>query len=340
MPRSIYGLDIGTYEIKVFDKKNKKIWKQKNVIAVKGKDDIFAMGDAAYEMYEKTPDDIRIVFPMQEGAIASFDSMQYLLGTLLNNTRLFVRGSEYLLAVPTDVTEVEKRAFYDLVLNSRGKAKSVRIVERGIVDALGAGVDIWSTSGVMIANFGGGTTELSVLSAGGMVLNRLVKIGGTHLDNAIINLVRRNQDMLIGHSAAENLRCKFGVFEQETDATAMVSGKSILSGIPHRKDISSGLVRAALKEPLEECVNAIKIMIDRTPSDIQKGIFENGLYLTGGIARISGLDSFLESHINLPVHVAHEPEFSSMRGLEVIMSSKVYRKFSYSMLNEDYRWLR
>ena len=208
MARNVYGLDLGTYEIKVFDKKKDSIWREKNVIAMKDKKYIFSVGDEAYEMYEKSPDNIQVVFPMKHGVIAHFDDMQYLLGNLLQTDRQFVRGSEYVIAVPTDVTEVEKKAFYDLVFHSEAKAKSVRIVERGLADAVGFGLNIMDEKGVFIANFGGGTTELSVLSYGGIVLNRLVKIGGEHFDKAVSSLVRHNRDFLIGRLTAERHHLK------------------------------------------------------------------------------------------------------------------------------------
>lgn len=340
MVRNIYGLDLGTYEIKVFDKKKEKIWTQKDVIAVKDEKYIFSVGDEAFEMFEKTPDNIKVVFPMQNGVIAHFDNMQYLLENLLKNENPFMRGSEYLIAVPTDVTEVEKRAFYDLVFHSTAKAKAVRIVERGIADAIGAGVDVWNAKGVFIANFGGGTTELSVLSVGGMVLNRLLKIGGEHFDLAITNLVRRNHDLMIGRVTAEMLRRQFGVFEQETKASLAVCGRNLVTGIPLQKDIPIGLVRAAIKEPLDECVKAIQTMVDRTPPNVRRGILANGIYLTGGIANISGFAAYLEARTGLPVTMNKRPELCAVKGLRKMILNKEFRKLTYSMLDEDYRWLR
>ena len=127
MARNIYGLDLGTYEIKIFDKKKVRIWREKNVIAMKDKKYIFSVGNEAYKMYEKAPENVEILFPMKNGVIARFDDMQYLLGSLLKTDHQFARGAEYVIAVPTDVTEVEKKAFYDLVMHSEAKAKSVRI---------------------------------------------------------------------------------------------------------------------------------------------------------------------------------------------------------------------
>lgn len=341
MARNVYGLDLGTYEIKVFDKKKDSIWREKNVIAMKDKKYIFSVGDEAYEMYEKSPDNIQVVFPMKHGVIAHFDDMQYLLGNLLQTDRQFVRGSEYVIAVPTDVTEVEKKAFYDLVLHSEAKAKSVRIVERGLADAVGFGLNIMDEKGVFIANFGGGTTELSVLSYGGIVLNRLVKIGGEHFDKAVSSLVRHNRDFLIGRLTAERLRREFGVFEQNTGSVLKVYGRDLITGVPSHIDIPISLVRAAMKEPLEECVRAIRSMIDRTPPDVRRAIEAKGIYLTGGIANLKGLTTYLEGSIGLPVMTVPNPELCVVKGLQkIILQKAYYKKLTYSMLDENYRWLR
>ena len=137
MAGNIYGLDLGTYEIKIYDKKRNQIRCEKNVVAMQERKYIFAAGDRAYEIYEKAPSDIQVVFPMKDGVIARFDDMQYLLGKLLGKERRFIGGAQYVIAVPTDVTEVEKKAFYDLVLHSEARARSVRVVERGLADAVG-----------------------------------------------------------------------------------------------------------------------------------------------------------------------------------------------------------
>lgn len=341
MARNVYGLDLGTYEIKVFDKKKDSIWREKNVIAMKDKKYIFSVGDDAYEMYEKSPDNIQVVFPMKHGVIAHFDDMQYLLGNLLQTDRQFVRGSEYVIAVPTDVTEVEKKAFYDLVLHSEAKAKSVRIVERGLADAVGFGLNIMDEKGVFIANFGGGTTELSVLSYGGIVLNRLVKIGGEHFDKAVAGLVRHNREFLIGRLTAERLRREFGIFDPKAARSLKVYGRDLLAGVPAHTEIPISLVRAALKEPLEECVRAIRSMIDRTPPDVRRAIEIKGIYLTGGVANLRGLSTYLEGSTGLPVTTVPDPELCVVKGLQkIILTKGYYKKLTCSMLDENYRWLR
>lgn len=338
---NVYGLDLGTYEIKVFDKRKNEIWQEKNTIAMKNKRYIFALGNEAYEMYEKAPEEIEVIFPMQNGVIAHFDDMQYLLGNLLEKDRRRFWRDEYVIAVPTDVTEVEKKAFFDLLFHSEAKARSVRIVERGLADALGAGIDVMKEKGIFVANFGGGTTELSVLSSGGMVMNRLLKIGGAAFDSSIAALVRHNQDFLIGRLSAERLRKEFGVFEQSTDSTLSVYGRDLVAGVPSCAEVPISLVRAAMKELLEECVRAIRSMIDRTPPDVRKVIEKKGICLTGGMANMKGLSNYIRESTGLFVRQAENPELCAVKGLSKIISDReYYNRLTYSMLGEDYRWLR
>lgn len=341
MAGNVYGLDLGTYEIKIYDKKKDEIWREKDAIAMKDRKYIFSVGDKAYEIYEKAPSDIQVVFPMKDGVIARFDDMQYLLGMLLGSERQFIRGSQYVIAVPTDVTEVEKKAFYDLVFHSEARAKSVRIVERGLADAIGSGVDVMAEKGIFVANFGGDTTELSVLSQGGMVMNRLLKTGGHDYDAAIVSLVRHNMDFLIGNTTAEMLRKAFGIFTESTERTIRVSGRDLISGVPSQMDIPVSLVRAAMKEPLEECVRAIRSMLERTPPDVRRVIAEKGICLTGGLANLPGMAAYLQESTGLPVNVSEEPELCAVKGLKKIISDRTYYKqLTYSMRGENYRWLR
>lgn len=340
MARNVYGLDLGTYEIKVYDKKKNEIWKEKDVIAIADEKHIFSVGDEAYEMYEKAPDNIQVVFPMKEGVISHFNDMQYLLQNLLKKERRFARGSDYLIAVPTDVTEVEKRAFYDLVEHSTAKAKTVNIVERGIAGAIGLGLDVSVEKGIFIADFGGETTELSVMASGGMVLNRLVKKGGVHFDHAVQNLVRHNHDFLIGRLTAEVLRREFGVFDQSNDAALSISGRNLITGIPQLKEISISLVRAAIKEPLDEIVRSIKSMIDRTPPDVMRIIEKKGIYVIGGVGNLRGLSTYLEGMTGLKVTVSKNPDICVVEGLKKIILNKELKSLTYTMLDEDYRWMR
>jgi len=335
MAGNIYGLDLGTYEIKVYDERKDEIWKEKSAIATKNQTEIFAVGDEAYAMYEKAPQNIEVLFPMQGGVIARFYDMQNLLENLLRKRQFF--GSEYVIAIPTDITEVEKRAFYDLVYHSSARAKSVSVVERGIADAIGCKIDVYQTGGV---NMGGGTMELSVLAYGGIVMNRLLKFGGEQFDQEIINLVRRNRDFLIGRKTAEQLRRTFGIFSEDTKSKMQIAGRNLILGLPQRTDISIGLVRAALKEQMDDCVDAIQTMIQRIPPDVLRELKKNGIYLTGGMANLRGIAEYLEESVGVRVSTVDYPELCSMNGLrEIIQDKKRYGRLTYSMLDKGYRWL-
>ncbi len=337
---NVYGLDLGTYEIKIYDKKQNIIWKEKDAIAIKNRKEIFAVGDEAYDMFEKAPDNIEVVFPMKEGVISKFYDMQFLMEHLLGKKRHFSRGSKYLIAVPTDVTEVEKKAFYDLVIHSSAKAKEAMIVERGIADAVGLGLDVQKTSGIFIVNMGSEITELSVLAAGGMVLSRIIKIGGATLDQAIINHAKFYNEFLIGKLTAEILRKKFGVSDTPQITSLSVSGRNMVTGIPEQRDLSVNLVRTACKDILRTCTHEIRMLLERTPPEVLHAIQRDGIYLTGGLANLGGLAKYIEEYIGLKVHICREPEMCAVNGLKKIIETKDLKRFTYSMLDENYGWMR
>lgn len=340
MARNVYGLDLGTYDIKVFDKKNSEIWKEKNVIAIEDEKKIFAIGNKAYDIYERAPENIEVHFPMKDGVISRFHDMQYLLQNMLKKESVFGLAPEYVIAVPTDVTEVEKKAFFDLVVHSAAKAKEVHIVERGIAIAVSVNENIQNTPGMMIVDIGAGTTEISVISTGGLVLNRMIKIGGNTFDDAIANLVRQNYEILIGNKTAETLRHKFGIIGSNNNESAKVSGRNLLSGVPVQQEVSSGVVRAAMKEPLAECIAEINVLLERTPPEVLKGIREKGIYLAGGVSNMNGLATYVKERTGYPVHVVKNPEISAVEGIRSIVESKELRKLAFSVLNEGYRWMR
>ena len=316
------------------------LWKEKNVIAIANEKTIFSVGDDAYAMFEKSPLNVEIIFPMKEGVISHFYNMQYLLENLIKKERHFTRGSKYIVAVPTDVTEVEKRAFYDLVVHSSARAKEVRIVERGIADAIGLGLDVQQSPGLFVVNLGAETTELSILAYGGVVLNKMLKFGSVSLDHAIINSVRYNQEFLIGHLTAEQLRMTFGLQSNPESDSLSVAGRNLLTRIPEQKSIPMSLVHAAMKGLMKHCAHEIHALLERTPPEVHRNIKKDGIYLTGGLANLKGIDSFIENSLGIKVHITAEPEFCAANGLKKIIGSKELMKITYSMLDENYRWMR
>lgn len=335
-----YGLDLGTYEIKIYDKKLRDLYKVKDTIAIKDKKYIIALGDEAYGMYEKVPKNIEVLFPMKEGVISRFNDMQHLLTGLLKNGKKLSRGSDYVIAVPTDITEVDKKAFYDLMIHSTAKARSVSIVDRGVADAVGFGLDVKNLNGIFVVNIGAETTELSIISYGGIVINKLIKKGGSQLDFAIQSKIRQTEDFLIGRLSAESLRKNLEVFDSTNTKALTIVGRNLLTGIPEQRDISVSLARAAIKELIEDYVKEIKFLIERTPPDIARTIKTNGIYLSGGIGNMQGIDNYLSVVLGLPVTVANKPELNAIKGVSKIIHSKELKSLTYSMIDGSYRWIR
>ena len=194
MSGSIFGIDLGTNNIKIYNRADDSVIVEKNMIAIENKNTLFAYGDSAYEMYEKAPSNIHISYPLNNGVIADIKNMatliKYFIGDIKKGDN---KPSDFIIAVPTDITEVEKRAFYDLIKDSGIKTHSIKIMEKAVADGLGNGIDVKNAQGVLVVNVGYETTEISILSLGGIVLSKLIKVGGLKFDDAIRQAVRREQ---------------------------------------------------------------------------------------------------------------------------------------------------
>ena len=335
----VYGIDLGSYEIKVYDLEKDRIWTEKNVVAVDRNSALVAVGDHAFAMYEKTPPNIDVIFPMREGVISDFQHIQDLLQYLLDAGSTFATGGEYTIAVPADVTELEKRAFFDLLVHSAAKARAVKVIERGVADAIGLGLDVQRSDGIFVANFGGETLELSVIAAGGLVFNQRMTIGGRAMDRLIVERVRHHYNFLIGLTTAEKLRMKVGIRDDRSGRTVRIAGRDLLNGVPTVKEIPASLVRASLKPLLEECVEAIQSLIERTPPEVHRIIIDDGIYVTGGLARMTGLVQYLHRATDLHVHTSRKPELCSVRGLEQIVKLEELSELTYSMQEDTERWV-
>lgn len=335
----VYGIDLGSYEIKVYDLEKDRIWTEKNVVAVDSSSTLVAVGDHAFAMYEKTPPNIDVIFPMREGVISDFQHIQDLLQYLLDAGSTFATGGEYTIAVPADVTELEKRAFFDLLVHSTAKARAVKVIERGVADAIGLGLDVQRSDGIFVANFGGETLELSVIAAGGLVFNQRMTIGGRMMDRLIVERVRHHYNFLIGLTTAEKLRMKVGINDDRSGKTIRIAGRDLLNGVPTVKEIPASLVRASLKPLLEQCVEAILSLIERTPPEVHRIIMSDGIYVAGGLAKMAGLPQYLHRATGLHVHTSRKPELCSVRGLEQIVKLEELNELTYSMQEDTERWV-
>ncbi|MCR4655415.1 MAG: rod shape-determining protein [Lachnospiraceae bacterium] len=331
MASSSFGIDLGTYNIKIYNGFRETISSHKNIIAVQNRHTIFAYGDEAFSMYEKAPSNIVVSFPLMNGVIADIHHMQSLLRSfLLDEMDGNLRNADFYISVPTDITDVEKRAFYDLVKESNVKARNVYTVDKAIADAIGLNVDIKNSQGVLVVNIGYETTEVSILSLGGIVLSKLLKLGGKKFDDSIKNIIRKEYNLLIGMKTAE--RVKIALPElKEADSDAVVYGRDIVTGLPVERNIPTELVERAMSEHFETIIDNVRLILERTPPELSADIFKNGIFLTGGSASIGNLHELIARNTGLKVNFSSNGEGSVAYGLSRIILNEEYRSVRSTM---------
>ena len=240
------------------------------------------------------------------------------------------------IAVPTDVTEVEKRAFYELVADSKVKAKNIYIVDKPVADAIGAGLDVTKSRGVMMVNIGAETTEISVLSLGGIVISKSIKIGGNKLDDCIISNVRKVYNLVIGSKTAEGLKKELGSAVKVDETFAPGFGRNVLSGLPVSVDVSSDVIYNAIVDALHSIMDAIKVILERTPPELAADIIKDGVYVSGGTSQINNLEKFIRQETNLNVNIVDQPSESVVRGLIGVVTNPQFAKIAYTPKDRNY----
>lgn len=331
MANNAFGIDLGTNNIKIYNRADDEVFVEKNMIAIENKKTLFAYGDSAFEMYEKAPSNISITYPLSNGVIADIQNMEtlikYYMSDLMKNN---IKPADYYIAVPWDVTEVEKRAFKDLIKESDVKAKKVMIVDKAVADGLGLGIDVKNSQGVLVVNVGFDTTEISILSLGGIVLSRLIKVGGRKFDEAIKSAVRREYSLIIGGKTAEIVKTSLLELE-EAQTGAVVYGRDIVSGLPVEREIPTSLVDECLTEHFNTIIDNIKVILERTPPELAADIYRHGIYLTGGASQVSKLAQLMSKGTGLKVNVSENPISSVALGLAKIINDDNYRNVAYSI---------
>ena len=332
MNDNIYGIDLGTCNFKVFCKATGKIMKEKNTVAIINKNQIYAYGDDAYAMYEKAPESIQVLFPVVSGVIADYNFLQTMIITFLEEKmKSKLRGSEFVVAVPTDITDVEKRAFYDMFYKNKIRPKSILLCEKPIADAVGLGLDVNQPTGIMVVDMGADTTEISVISLGGLVLSELLHFGGNRLDENIITYMRNEYNLVIGQKTAKAIKENIGSGLPGRTETMNIVGRDLVSGLPIEMEVSGSDAYEAMKKTLESICNSIKLILERTPPELAKDIIHSGIYITGGGSQIHNLDKLFESITNIKVNTTDAPEESAVRGLVKIVSDSKFKKLPFTM---------
>ena len=331
MANSAFGIDLGTNNIKIYSRADDSIMVEKNMIAIENKKNLFAYGDSAYEMYEKAPGNIQISYPLCNGVIADIHNMETLVRYFITDlSKGAIKPADFYIAVPTDVTEVEKRAFYDLIRDAGVKAKRIMIVEKAVADGLGLDIDVKNSQGVLVVNVGYDTTEISILSLGGIVLSRLIKVGGLKFDDAIRAAVRKEFSLLIGGKTAENVKFALAELEKEGKGT-QVFGRDIVTGLPVEREIPTSLVDTCLTENFNMIIDNVKVILERTPPELAADIYRHGIYLTGGASQVNHLAELISLGTGLKVNVAAEPMNSVVLGLAKIIKDDNYKSVAYSI---------
>ena len=327
MSTNAFGIDLGTSNIKIYSAADDKIMIEKNMIAVQNKKNVFAYGDSAYEMYEKAPGNIHISYPLCNGVIADIKNMETLIRFFVTDmSGGNIKPADFYIAVPTDITEVEKRAFYDLIRDANVKARKIMAV----ADGLGLDIDVKNSQGVLVVNVGYDTTEVSILSLGGIVLSRLIKTGGLKFDEAIRSTVRKEFGLLIGGKTAEGIKKSLSELE-EAGVGAEVFGRDIVTGLPVERTIPTELVVSCLEEHFDTIIDSVKVILERTPPELGADIYRHGIYLTGGASQISHLAEKLGKNTGLRVNVAEKPVESVVIGLSKVLNDENYKSVAYAI---------
>lgn len=331
MANNAFGIDLGTNNIKIYSRSDDSILVEKNMIAIENKNTLFAYGDSAFEMYEKAPSNIHISYPLSSGVIADIKNMETLVRYFIFDLQKGNgKPADFYIAVPTDVTEVEKRAFYDLIKDSNVKARKIMVVEKAVADGLGMEIDVKNSQGVLVVNVGYETTEISILSLGGIVLSRLIKTGGLKFDEAIRAAIRKEFSLIIGGKTSEMVKISLNELEKE-EKGAVVYGRDIVTGLPVEREIPTRLVEECLEEHFNTIVDNVKVILERTPPELAADIYRHGIYLTGGASQISHLAERLATGTGLRVNVSENPMTSVCLGLAKIIKDDNYKSVAYAI---------
>lgn len=303
------GIDLGTANILVTLKGKGIVLNEPSVVAVDRKNQrILATGHEAKEMLGRTPAQIKAVRPMKDGVIADFTATQLLLKNILYKiaSRYNAGKPRVVVGVPSGITEVEERAVEEAILQAG--AREVYLIEEPMAAAIGANLDVAEPSGNIIVDIGGGTTEVAVISLGGVVVSNSIRVAGDDLDEEIVNFVKREMNLAIGETTAEQVKKEIGcAMPLLTELTMEISGRDLTTGLPETKTISSAQVEEAIHDSVERIVEIIKQTLERTPPELSSDIMEKGIVLSGGGALIKNLDKLIAQRTEMPVYLAEDP---------------------------------
>ncbi|WP_042275761.1 rod shape-determining protein [[Clostridium] dakarense] len=303
------GIDLGTANTLVYIKGQGIVVREPSVVAIRDDSkEVLAVGEEAKKMIGRTPGNIVAIRPMKDGVIADFDVTQSMLSYFIQKAaaKKGVVSPRIAICVPYGVTEVEKRAIEEAA--RQAGARDAYLIEEPMAAAIGAGLRVEEPEGNMVVDIGGGTTEIAIISLGGIVTAKSIRIGGDEFDESIVSYVKKEYSLAIGERTAEDVKINIGsTFKDDQETNMQIRGRDLISGLPKTVEINSTEVRDALKEPINSIVDAIKSTLEKTPPELASDIMENGIMLTGGGALLRGLDKLVKQETGMPVQIAEDP---------------------------------
>ncbi len=315
------GIDLGTANTLVVVKNKGIVLNEPSVVAINTKSNkIVEVGHKAKLMIGKTPDSIQAIRPLKNGVIADYEMTEKMLREFYKIVlkRNVLTNPKVVICVPAGVTQVEKRAVVDAT--KEAGAREAYLIEEPMAAAIGAGVDIFEPEGNMVVDIGGGTTEIAVISLGGIVKTSSLRVAGDKLDEAIVQYVRQKHNLLIGEKTAEEVKSKIAIaMDDSEEVSAEIRGRNILNGLPRNITIKSGEIREAINEFIEAIIEEIKVTLEKTPPELAADIYQKGIILAGGGALIKDLDKNISKSLQIPVSVAEEPLNCVVRGIEIVL---------------------
>jgi len=306
------AIDLGTSSTLLFVRGKGIVLNEPSVVAVQatagGEREVIAVGREAKDMLGRTPGSVQAIRPMKDGVIADFDATAEMMRHFIEKAvgRKKIGRPRVIICVPVGITEVEKRAVYESAESA--SAREVHLIEEPMAAAIGAGMPITEPSGNMIVDVGGGTCEVAVISLGGIVFSRSIRVGGDKMDVSIVNHIKRRYSLLIGERTAELIKMRIGsAYPDDEIRTMEVRGRDLVAGVPKTVEVNSDEIREAMAEPITQISEAIRISLERTPPELASDIVDRGIVLTGGGALLHNLDVLVRKETSLPVYIAEEP---------------------------------
>jgi len=322
------GIDLGTATTLVFVKGVGVVLCEPSVVAIeRGTSHVLAVGEEAKRMLGRTPGNIIAIRPMKDGVISDFEITEAMLRYFIkkvHHRKVLVRP-RIVIAIPSGITEVEKRAVKDSA--ERAGAREVFLIEEPIAAAIGVGLPIQEPIGNMIIDIGGGTTEIAVISLCGTVFSKSIRIGGDEMNEAIIEYLKKTYNLMVGERTSEDIKIKIGsAYPLEEEMSVEVKGRDLVAGLPKTVTITSEEIRESLSEPLRAILEVIKISLERTPPELAADLIDHGIVMAGGGSLLRGLDKLISEETGLPVHITDDPVTAVANGTGIVLSEIQYLK--------------